>query len=144
MPNAKRASMREGPLAALFRKTAEDTGAADAPGGEAPAEPEQPTAPSAPSAPPPAAEEQPPPQPPAAREEPPAPREEPRVPSPQERLRHAFSADIPENFMDRPRRDRAAAAPTAPPAAPSRAERDVYARSERNAEAFGVPAPVGT
>ena len=26
MPNAKRASMREGPLAALFRKTAEDTG----------------------------------------------------------------------------------------------------------------------
>ena len=27
MPNAKRASMREGPLTALFRKTAEDTGA---------------------------------------------------------------------------------------------------------------------
>ena len=25
MPNGKRASMREGPLAALFRKTAEDT-----------------------------------------------------------------------------------------------------------------------
>ncbi len=30
MPNAKRASMREGPLAALFRKTAEDTALADA------------------------------------------------------------------------------------------------------------------
>ena len=26
MPTGKRASMREGPLAALFRKTAEDTG----------------------------------------------------------------------------------------------------------------------
>ena len=27
MPTGKRASMREGPLAALFRKTAEETGA---------------------------------------------------------------------------------------------------------------------
>ena len=29
MPNAKRASMREGPLAALFRKTTEETGLPD-------------------------------------------------------------------------------------------------------------------
>jgi hypothetical protein len=29
MPSPKRASMREGPLAALFRKTADDPGAAD-------------------------------------------------------------------------------------------------------------------
>ena len=35
MPTGKRASMREGPLAALFRKTAEETGS---PGAEAPAE----------------------------------------------------------------------------------------------------------
>ena len=35
MPTGKRASMREGPLAALFRKTTEDT----APGGEAAAKP---------------------------------------------------------------------------------------------------------
>ena len=41
MPNAKRASMREGPLAALFRKTAEDTGAPGAPGGDA--APDQPS-----------------------------------------------------------------------------------------------------
>ena len=34
MPTGKRASMREGPLAALFRKTAEETG----PQGKQPAE----------------------------------------------------------------------------------------------------------
>ena len=44
MPNAKRASMREGPLAALFRKTAEDTGAPGAPGAPGgDAAPEQPS-----------------------------------------------------------------------------------------------------
>jgi cell division protein FtsZ len=186
MPNAKRASMREGPLAALFRKTAEDTGA---PGGDA--APEQPTEAAAPSAPPasPAAEQpsattqpaptqpattQPAPAEPAVTqpvtpaasagqppEIPPAPAApapaapaapEHRIPSPQERLRHAFSADIPENFMDRPRRPEPsqAAAPAAPAAsasspAPAPAdEPDVYARSDRGAEAFGVPRPVGT
>jgi cell division protein FtsZ len=61
--------------------------------------------------------------------------EEPRIPTPQERLRHAFSADIPENLMDRP------APRTAPPARP---EPDVYARPERAAEAYGAPKPVGT
>jgi cell division protein FtsZ len=69
MATGKRASMREGPLADLFRRT------------EEPASPGQ-------------------------AEEPPAPepvrREEPRVPSPQERLRHAFSADIPDDIMERP------------------------------------------
>ena len=34
-----------------------------------------------------------------------------RVPSPQERLRHAFSADIPENILDRAPARRAAAEP---------------------------------
>jgi len=62
MATGKRASMREGPLADLFRKTDE---AAPAP-------------------------------------KPEPPREEPRVPSPQERLRHAFSADIPDDIMERP------------------------------------------
>ncbi|HEV3048539.1 MAG TPA: cell division protein FtsZ [Solirubrobacteraceae bacterium] len=88
--------MREGPLAALFRKTEED-GMQEP--GEAPAEPPgaQPQAgapePERPQAPPhpalgastAAAEAY----------------EPPRVPSPQERLRHAFSSEIPENFMDR-------------------------------------------
>jgi len=48
----------------------------------------------------------------------------PTVPSPQERLRHAFSSEIPENILDRP------------------AERDVYARSEGQ-PAFGVARPAG-
>ena len=58
MASGKRASMREGPLAQLFRKT-EDEGSAEAP----------------------------------------------RVPTPQDRLRAAFSSDIPENVMAPPARD---------------------------------------
>src|SRR3981081_2204528 len=130
MPTGKRASMREGPLAALFRKTAEDTGAI-------PREPESGTSPRAPETsaapgpqgaasqpsvterqpkakPAPAADPQPPAEPAASGTE------QPRIPSPQERLRHAFSADIPENLMDRPAQR---AAPTSAP------EPDVYARS---------------
>jgi cell division protein FtsZ len=104
MVNAKRASMREGPLAALFRKTEEDEASgeqlrpqdsperstplgerASAGGGGAPGThpresglPHPALSASATSAP-----------------------EELRVPSPQERLRHAFSSEIPENVMDR-------------------------------------------
>ena len=76
MGSGKRASMREGPLAALFRKTETD-------GLEAPA--------------------------PAAAPEPPA-ADGPRTPTPQERLRHAFSSDLPENLMAPP-------SATPPPAA---------------------------
>jgi len=72
MSAPKRASMREGPLAALFRKTEDDR------------ESELPHP--ALSAPPQVAE----------------PEAQP-VPSPQERLRHAFSSEIPENFMETPR-----------------------------------------
>jgi cell division protein FtsZ len=91
MGSGKRASMREGPLAALFRKT-ETEGL-------------QPPAP--PRAPEPAA--------PAADEQP---RPEPRrVPTPQERLRHAFSSDLPENIMSPPAPEPpAASAPYYPPA----------------------------
>jgi cell division protein FtsZ len=64
MGSGKRASMREGPLAALFRRTDE---------AQAPVEPVQ-------------------------EDRPPA----PRTPSPQERLRHAFSSDLPENMMAPP------------------------------------------
>jgi cell division protein FtsZ len=73
----KRASMREGPLAALFRKT------------ETEGLEERPAAPA--RAPEPAEAER-----------------TPRVPSPQERLRHAFSSDLPDNLM--------APASTEPPA----------------------------
>jgi cell division protein FtsZ len=101
MANPKRASMREGPLAALFRKTEGEDGE-PAPTGEAPA---------AEAAATPAA---------AARPATPHPREsglphpglkastqtvqdarEDSVPTPRERLRHAFSSEIPENLMER-------------------------------------------
>jgi cell division protein FtsZ len=99
MANAKRASMREGPLAALFRKTegVEDQGA-DAqsaqPGGPSPAS----EAPQAPSAVHPRESGLPHP---ALGPSSQSPHEEGRVPSPQERLRHAFSSEIPENVLDR-------------------------------------------
>jgi cell division protein FtsZ len=98
MSNPKRASMREGPLAALFRKT-EDGEHDDGTPSSATDEP---------------AEHRPPP-PPHPRETglphpalgtyatPPASTPEPpRVPTPRERLRHAFSSEIPDDVMERP------------------------------------------
>jgi cell division protein FtsZ len=139
MPTGKRASMREGPLAALFRKTAEDTGS-KAPEEEKPAPPvaKKPAPPVAKKPAPPVTEKPAPPvaeprtAPHPALRSPVLPEEEDRhVPSPQERLRHAFSADIPENLLEPPtRRTRAP-------------ERDVYARPERAPEVYAPPAPVG-
>jgi cell division protein FtsZ len=162
MATGKRASMREGPLAALFRKTAEDgepvAGEPTAPGAEQQALPagestargaeqqalsageptargaEQQALPAAgpddarasAAAPHPSLE-------PVALEPEPV----PHIPTPQERLRHAFSSDIPENVLERPAR-RAGAPSPPPPAA------DVYARPDRSSEAFGVAKPVGT
>ncbi|HKG02870.1 MAG TPA: cell division protein FtsZ [Conexibacter sp.] len=93
--------MREGPLAALFRRTEDDASAdatteaaADAAAAEQAAAP-QASAPEAPvSAPHPSLLA------------PTAPVEEPEIapPSPQERLRAAFSSDIPENMLEPPRR----------------------------------------
>jgi cell division protein FtsZ len=111
MAQNKRASMREGPLAALFRKTAEDREQQrKPPPPEEPAQAEQPPAP--PAAPP--SE--------LAAQTPAV--EQPRVPTPQERLRHAFSADIPENVMER-RPD----------------ERDVFARPQSYAQPVTPPQP---
>jgi cell division protein FtsZ len=126
MANPKRASMREGPLAALFRKTedlekgagavqdaapdaATQAGASD-PAAPAGAQP-QAGAPQAPVTRTPAAPVQ-------TSDRAEHPRDggvphpslrpnldeddTPRIPSPQERLRHAFSSEIPENLMDRP------------------------------------------
>ena len=94
--NPKRASMREGPLAALFRRTEED--GLHGEGAPEPGSSEQ-GAVSREHAP----AERPAPQ----REEPRAFRdevEEParHIPTPEERLRNVFSSDIPENIMDRP------------------------------------------
>jgi cell division protein FtsZ len=89
MENAKRASMREGPLAALFRKTDEDS--EDGPGASSQAAP--PAHPRETGLPHPAlsgsSEATP------AQEEPSTP-----VPTPRERLRHAFSSEIPEDVTD--------------------------------------------
>ncbi len=101
MANPKRASMREGPLAALFRKTEEG---AEPPAGAPPAKAT--AAGESAKAPPSPAETAHPresglPHPALSA----TPREAPtqaRVPSPQERLRHAFSSEIPENVLERP------------------------------------------
>src|SRR4051794_5508649 len=102
---SKRASMREGPLAALFRKT-------DGEEPEAKATPKAKPAPApAPEPvreaerleePKPVARERPAVPHPALSPQPETPVDEPRIPTPQERLRHAFSADIPENVLEAP------------------------------------------
>jgi cell division protein FtsZ len=111
----KRASMREGPLAALFRKTEDlekDPKAAQQPapdaatkaGAREPATQRAPVEPTPAQAATTSAQAQHPrdsgvPHPslrPSFEEEQAA-----RIPSPQERLRHAFSSEIPENLMDR-------------------------------------------
>jgi cell division protein FtsZ len=130
MANPKRASMREGPLAALFRKTEDlekDPGAQRQPGSDAATAagasdptPEAPAsqspvsrtdashaaAPDAPAQPASDAVEHPrdsgvphPSLRPGLEDEQAA-----RIPSPQERLRNAFSSEIPESVMDRPGR----------------------------------------
>ena len=125
MPTGKRASMREGPLAALFRKTAQDVD--DRTG-------TQERAPAAPGAPESAASEDragPPAEEPASPAVGPEAEEEPRIPLPHERLRHAFSADIPENLLERP----SAPEPLMPEPAQREPEHDVYARVTRDESA---------
>jgi cell division protein FtsZ len=159
MPTGKRASMREGPLADLFRKTTDD----GPPAAEAPSAPPAPEADSPPASQPPAAPKAPVSEPPApepraaertAEPRPPAPQRpaEPRrratphpsldadaqsppleeedrpVRSAQERVRKAFSSDIPEDVLERP---------SSLPAP------DVYARADRELDAFPPPTTVG-
>src|SRR5437764_1046534 len=140
MATGKRASMREGPLADLFRKTADDATSGDEDVPEVAPVKRRPAR--AAAAPKPGATEETsrePPAPSARRPLPhpafdsPAPREEPEeryVPSQKERLRQAFSADIPEDILQQP------TSPSAPP-------RDVYARAERPGDAFPAPHEVG-
>ncbi len=102
MASGKRASMREGPLAALFRKTEEDGLEPEAKGRHQ----EREAARREDSRPEPAAEQprrEPAPETPAAREraaETGVSRYD-GVPTPEERLRSVFSSDIPENILDR-------------------------------------------
>src|SRR5215211_8558772 len=101
MDNAKRASMREGPLAQLFRKTdEEEAGAAKE---EPKREERRPEPARQERRPEPARQER---RPEPRRAEPPSPataagsRYE-GTPTPQQRLRTVFSADIPENILER-------------------------------------------
>lgn len=162
MASGKRASMREGPLAALFRRTDEEAGqqpeTTTDQAAPAPAEPQASAQPSAPApAEAPARAPQPPQVPPAtpagARRQqaepqlPPHPRETgyphpslaaapepeeaprrevPRVPSATERLRHAFSSDIPDDILSPDGRAQAAPEPEAPVVG------DPYARIEQS------------
>ncbi len=134
MPSGKRASMREGPLADLFRKTVEGAAIEPADPPEPPAEPEPPP-------PVPESEAAAPPEHrrgvahPSLEAPSPTPPEPPRppVPSPQERLRQAFSSDIPEDVLGVPSGS-----------SESESGHDVYARPERTGEAFGAPAPIGS
>ena len=148
MATGKRASMREGPLADLFRKTAEDT--------TPPEKAAEPAAPEPAPAPEPVAVQ--PPAPEARRRshpsfEAPSPREEAparHVPSPQERLRAAFASDIPENLLEAPREAARPAAPARPveatrptaPARPAEPAHDVYARPD-HADPYPVPSAIG-
>ncbi|HEY4428712.1 MAG TPA: cell division protein FtsZ [Solirubrobacteraceae bacterium] len=101
MANAKRASMREGPLAALFRKTEESE---EQPPGTAPAgeQPRSRPATEAAAAPPPTHPRESGLPHPGLGASPSEIEEEVHVPTPRERLRHAFSSEIPENMMERP------------------------------------------
>ncbi len=75
--------------------------------------------------------------------------EEPRIPSPQERLRHAFSSEIPANFMDAPARREPEPEPATPAGRVRRptsdgAEHDAFARPDTGRETpFGQAKPVG-
>jgi cell division protein FtsZ len=129
MANAKRASMREGPLAALFRKT-EGTEDEHGEGHESepaaaspPAEPRAAGSPQTPAAAHPRESGLPHPALGASAQ---APVEPARVPSPQERLRHAFSSEIPENVME---------------PAPARPVMDDYSR--QHPEPAGTSGPAG-
>jgi cell division protein FtsZ len=125
MASGKRASMREGPLAALFRKTEQDAAPEPEP---TPADEIAPREVPHPSL--------------AAGDEAAEAEEEPRVPTPQERLRHAFSSEIPESLMEAP-------APSTPAARRTRHLTsedgiDAFARGEaQQREPFGTAKPAG-
>ncbi len=120
MAGNKRASMREGPLAALFRKTDEPvrTGADPAPVVPPPPHPRETGLPH-----------------PALAASKPA-TEAARVPTPQDRLRQAFSSELGEGILDGPVAPPSRSRPDRMPPeigdVYARDERDVYARSERD------------
>jgi cell division protein FtsZ len=102
MAGSRRASMREGPLAALFRRTEDDAGTTDAAADAAREAPAPAPQAAAPPEPPPAHPRDTGAPHPALLGDEAAAAAEPEVvpPTPQERLRAAFSSDIPENILE--------------------------------------------
>jgi cell division protein FtsZ len=151
MTNPKRASMREGPLAALFRKTEDlekdpKRAAAESKGNGASDRTSAPVAGSS-SAPARRATPSTGPEAPRTREAPhPSLRtrvEEdsapPHVPTPQERLRHAFSSEIPDSAMERPAEHARVAAPAMREMPPMR---EHYEHAQEERRPFGEAVPV--
>ncbi|HVF79308.1 MAG TPA: cell division protein FtsZ [Solirubrobacteraceae bacterium] len=139
MASGKRASMREGPLAALFRKTEEDA-TPDVAGADA--------AVARPAPEPTPIEEIPPrevPHPSLAGSPPFIEDEEPLIPTPQDRLRSAFSSDLPENLMERPGPETPAAARARRTSEPEPEPDDVFARGDASDRPvpFGQAKPAG-
>src|SRR4051794_32134941 len=133
MESRKRASMREGPLAALFRRTEEE-------------ETESRDKPAAPPEEKPQAQEPPAPEPQQPEPHEPEPEEDkgPTVPAPRDRLRHVFSSEIPENMLERPGQSAAPERPIAPPQAPVVREHDEpYAAPRHTAPPPPPRPPVG-
>ncbi|MGI9099721.1 MAG: cell division protein FtsZ [Solirubrobacteraceae bacterium] len=137
MASGKRASMREGPLAALFRRTEEDAALETDP--DAPGAGPEPTP----------IDEIPPREVPhpslAGRIESPREDDEPPTPTPQERMRNAFSVDIPESLMDAPEPSTPAGGRIRHVIADHDHEHDAFARSDANPREapFGQAKPAG-
>ncbi len=150
MAQSKRASMREGPLAALFSKTEEEQAKeAEQPTAKEPAEepsagePEQPLAEGRSTA---KAGEEPAVKQRAAKQERIEEEDSPPIPSPRERLRNVFSAEIPANVMERSDAPATAAGAAGVAASEKPPPADVYAREEtdrRSASAAGGAAMAG-
>jgi cell division protein FtsZ len=138
--------MREGPLSALFRRTdEEEEPKQDAPeAAQTPAPPAPPAAPqpAPPAAPQPVAEQPARPHPSLTPQPELEPEPEPRIPSPQERLRHAFSSELPENVMAPPPSAPAGAPEFAPEPEPARPAPPIY-ESDPFARSAGVPSSFG-
>ncbi|MDQ3676115.1 MAG: cell division protein FtsZ [Actinomycetota bacterium] len=153
MASGKRASMREGPLAALFRKTEEDANPDDAreEGAGAPATAHGRAQPAVEPVPTPV-EEIPPREVPhpslgkpsedAAPAYDDAVDDEPHIPTPQERLRNAFSSDIPESLME-PQPGEEITASRITRSANVEVPVDAFARPSERETPFGQAKPAG-
>ncbi len=127
MASGKRASMREGPLAALFRKTEEDAKAAETEVEPTPLDEIPPREAPHPS---------------LSHPSEPIEEDEPVIPTPQDRLRSAFSSELPDNLLE----------PATPAGERTRRVRtpepefdDVFARADvtERATPFGQAKPAG-